>query len=423
VLAKDAVASINRWAVRESIGQLIKAAENELKPTSDRSFVWQLKRPFPKIPLALGHFFTPCFIMPARVAATDPAKPISDHTGSGPLRFVANEWVPGARALFETFAGYVPRSEPSSGMAGAKRMLVDRVEWVIIPDPATATAALQSGEVDWLEYPLPDLIPLLRKNKDVVVRLKDTVGQDGVMRLNHLHPPFNDVRARRALLMALSQEDFMRAFVGDDDSAWKRMPGFFNPGTPLYTEDGGEILKGPRNIAAAKKLLAESGYSGEPVTMLVAEDNPVLKVWGDVAADLLKQLDIKVDFVATDWGTVIARRTQKAPPAQGGWNIYLTWLSGVDCMDASNKFLRANGEQALPGWPSSPEVEREISAWYDAKTPDDEKAHIRALNRAALENVTYAPLGVYLPHYAWRKNVTGIAEGAVPLFWGVAKSA
>jgi peptide/nickel transport system substrate-binding protein len=103
------------------------------------------------------------------------------------------------------------------------------------------------------------------------------LGNIGIFRMNHLHPPFNDVRARRAVLMALSQEDYMRAIVGNDDSLWKPMPSYFTPGAQLYTEEGGEILKGPRNFDAAKRLLAESGYVGQPVKCLVAQDTPILK--------------------------------------------------------------------------------------------------------------------------------------------------
>jgi peptide/nickel transport system substrate-binding protein len=107
-------------------------------------------------------------------------------------------------------------------------------EWITIPDPATAAAALQNGEVGWLEVVLPDLLPLLRKHRNLVVAIGDPVGFVGALGMNHLFPPFNDVRARRAILMASSQEDYMRAVVGDDDSLWKPMPGYFAPGTPLY---------------------------------------------------------------------------------------------------------------------------------------------------------------------------------------------
>jgi hypothetical protein len=196
----------------------------------------------------------------ARIAATDPFKQINEYIGSGPMRFVRNEWVPGGKAVFEKFTDYIARDEPPSWLAGGKRMLVDRIEWITIPDQATAAAALQNGEVDWWESPITDLVPVLRRNRNVAVDIADPLGNLGCFRMNHLYPPFNDVRTRRAILMAMSQEDYMRALVGDDRALWKPLPSFFTPATPFYTEEGGEILKGPRNLGAAKKLVAESGY-------------------------------------------------------------------------------------------------------------------------------------------------------------------
>jgi peptide/nickel transport system substrate-binding protein len=233
--------------------------------------------------------------------------------------------------VFEKFADYMPRQEPPSWLAGGKNIVFDRIEWVTIPDPATATAALQNGAVDWLETVLPDVLPVLRKNRNLVTAITDPLGLVGVLSMNHLFPPFNDVQARRAILMALSQEDYMRAYVGDDDSLWKPMPGYFTPGTPLYTDDGGDILKGPRKVEAAKRLLADSGYAGEPVTLMAPQDLAHLKVWGDVTADLLKRLDMEVDLAAVDAGTQAARRLQKSPPHQGGWQMFVTVYSGIDC--------------------------------------------------------------------------------------------
>jgi peptide/nickel transport system substrate-binding protein len=424
VLAKDAVASINRWVARDQLGLMIKAIQYELAAVDDRTFRWVLKKPFPRMLLALGKNATPCcFIMPARIAATDPFKQIGEHVGSGPMRFVKNEWVPGARAVFEKFTDYQPRQESASWLAGGKRMLVDRIEWIVMADPATASAAMQNGEVDWWETPMADLVPLLKKNRDVMVEIADPLGNIGFVRMNHLFPPFNDVRARRAILMALSQEDYMRAIV-DDDSLWKPMLGFFTPGTALYNEEGGEILKGPRNFDRAKKLLAESGYAGQPVTCLVAQDISFLKAFGDVTADLLKRLGINVDYAAIDWGTVGARRAQKSPPGQGGWQMFPVWSAGVDWTNpATNKFVRANGNDAWFGWPTSPPIEAEVAAWFDAKSFDEEKTVMRRLNKAAVDHVVHAPLGFWLSHQAWRKNITGIVKGPLPFFWGVSKTA
>src|SRR5436305_12454169 len=278
VLAKDVAASLERWAARDQMGLLIRGIQQELVPVDDRTVKWVLKKPFPKMLLALGKISTPiAFIMPERIAKTDPFKQISEYVGSGPMRFMKDEWVPGAMAAFERFPGYVPRQESASWLAGGKRMLVERIEWVIMPDPATAASALQSGEIDWWENPISDLVPLLRKNRNIAVDIADPLGNIGAFRMNHLYPPFNDVRARRAVLMAMSQEDYMRAIVGDDDKLWKPLPGFFTPGTPLYTEEGGEILNGPRDLDGSKKLLAQSRYAGEPVTCLVAQDQPITK--------------------------------------------------------------------------------------------------------------------------------------------------
>jgi peptide/nickel transport system substrate-binding protein len=424
VRAADAVASIDRWAAREPMGGMIKAIENELVALDDRSFRWRLKQPFPKMKLALGKIVAPCcFVMPARIAATDPFKQIDEHVGSGPMRFLRDEWAPGARAAFARFPGYQPRPEPASWLAGGKRILIDRLEWITIPDPATAAAALETGEVDWWEVPVPDLLPVLRKNRDIVVDIADRLGMVGILGMNHLFPPFDDVRARRAILTALSQEDYMRAYVGDDGGLWQPMPGYFPPGAPLYNEAGGEILKGPRRLDAAKRLLADSGYAGAPVTVLAAQNLPHHKAWGDVTADLLKRLDMTVDFAALDWGSVVARVQQKSPPAQGGWNMFHTSLYGVDCADPANTFLRTAGALAANGWARSQKVESEVSSWFDAGGLDEEKAAARHLNEAALDEVVYAPLGAYLRHFAWRKNVSGIAKGPGPFFWGVDKTA
>ena len=255
VRARDAVASINRWCARDPIGQMIKSTEDELTAIDDRTFRWQLKRPFRKMLLALGKIGTPCcFIMPERSALTDPFKQISDYVGSGPARFIRDEWVPGARAVFERHKDYIPRQEPASWISGGKILAFDRIEWQVIPEPATAAAALQSGELDWWERALPDLVPALRKNQRLTVMVADPFGYPGLLVMNHLYPPFNDPGARRALLTAINQEDYISASAGSGDPDWKAMSGYFAPGSPLYTEEGSDILKGPPDLDAARRL-------------------------------------------------------------------------------------------------------------------------------------------------------------------------
>ncbi|MBE9604861.1 ABC transporter substrate-binding protein [Acetobacteraceae bacterium H6797] len=423
VTSKDCVASLTRWAVRDPMGQMIKSLQNELVAVDDRTFKWVLKAPYPKMLLALGKTNAPiCFMMPERIAKTDPFKQITEYVGSGPFRFVASEWVPGAKAVFQRFDGYVPRQEAPSWLAGGKKAMVERIEWVVMPDPATSAAALQNGEVDWWENPINDLMPVLKRSRDIATGIADPLGNIGTFRMNHLQKPFNDPMARRAVLLGLDQEDCMIALCGDDRSLWKQMGGFFTPGTPYYTEEGGDILKGPRDMNKARAALKASSYAGEPVVMLVAQDQPITKTFGDVTAEAMKQIGFNVQYVATDWGTVGTRRTSKAPVSEGGWSVFFSWHGGADCVTpASYSGLRAHGDGAWFGWPNVPAVEKARNDWFEAPDEAAAKAAMGRMNAAAVEGAVFAPTGFFKGFQAWRKNVTGVASAPLPLFWGVSK--
>ncbi len=424
VLARDVIASLDRWMVRDTMGQRIKVLQQEMVAVDDRTVRLKLSKPFPKMLFALGKNNAPVAeIMPERIAKTDAFTLISEFVGSGPMKFKRDEWNPGSLAVFELNRDYQPRSEPASWLSGGKQMHFDRIEWLILPDDATKAAALQNNEIDWWENPVPDLVPLLKRNKNITVDIADPLGNIGSFRMNHLHPPFNDVRVRRAVMMALSQEDYMRAVVGDDTALWKTLPSFFTPGTSAYTEAGGELLKGPRRYDEAKKLLAEAGYDGTPVVLCVATDVQITKAQGDITADLLGKIGMKVDYQAIDWGTLGARRAKKDPPSAGGWNIFHTWHAGADCINpAPYTAFDAGGDKAWFGWPKSDLVQGAIAAWYDAPDAGTEKTAMDNVNRAAMDFVTYLPTGFFLGYQAWRSTVSGVVKAPFPVFWDVKKA-
>jgi peptide/nickel transport system substrate-binding protein len=424
VLSKDVVASLTRWMARDTMGQRIKNTLVEMKGLDDRTVRITLNKPFPKMLFALGKANAPVAeIMPERIAKTDPFQLITEYVGSGPMMFAKDEWVPGSKAVFKKFEGYAPRTEKAEWLSGGKRMNFDRIEWIIMPDDATKAAALQNGEIDWWENPIPDLVPLLKKNHDINVDIADPLGNIGSLRMNHLWPPFNDERARRAVMMALSQEDYMRAVVGDDETLWKASASYFTPGTPIYSDAGGEILKGPRKYDEAKKLLAEAGYKGETIILCVPTDIAITKAEGDVTADMLKKIGMNVDYQALDWGTVGARRAKKDEPGKGGWHIFHTWHAGADCINpAPYTALDCGGEKAWFGWPNSPKIEALIGDWYDAPDLTAEKKAIADINKAGMEFVIYGPTGFFLGYQAWRKSVSGVVKAPFPVFWDVTKA-
>jgi peptide/nickel transport system substrate-binding protein len=422
VLARDAVASLQRWMARDSNGQTIAAILLAIEALDDTRLRIRLSAPFPRLLFALGKMNTPvAFIMPERIARTDPFKPISDYVGSGPMLLRADEWVPASRAVFERFPLYVPRDEPGSWMAGGKRMMVERVEWTIMPDPTTAADALMTGAVDWLQSVLPDLAPLLRRRPDLRVDFANPLGNIGALRFNHLYPPFNDVRARRAIQMAINQADYMQAIVGNEAALWQKQPGFFTPGTAFSPDAAGAAPAGPGRFDDARHLIAETGYRGEPIILLAAGDVPITRMQADVTNALLMRLGMNVDYQTTD---LTARRTRKDSPAQGGWHIFHTWHEGADCIDPLPYVaLRTNGDKAWFGWPSDRAIEALIARWYAAREAADARVLLRQIDDASTAFVTFVPTGFFRSHQAWRSALPGVTAAPFPIFWGVGSPA
>ncbi len=425
VLARDCVASIRRWGAKDTFGQALLAAADEISAPDDRRIVFRLKRPFPLLPDALAKpgVYMPA-MMPERLALTDPATQVTEMVGSGPFRFKADERIAGARVAYERFEAYVPApSGTPDRTSGSKIVHLDRVEWTTVPDPATAAAALQQGETDWWDYASADLLPLLRRNTAIKVEIQDPAGQIALMRMNHLQPPFNNPAVRRAVLGAVSQADFLTAFMGEDRSLWRDGAGMFTPGTPLANDAGMEALTGPRDYDRTRRALKEAGYGNERVALIVPTDFPNLKAMADVGADMLKRIGMNVDYQATDWGTLLTRRAKKDPVDQGGWSAFFTFGAGVDqASPAANLMLRANGANAWFGWPDDPRIEQLRDAWFAAPDLDTQKRLAIELQRAAFETVPYVPLGQYFQATAYRTSLSQVLNG-FSMFWNVRKAA
>lgn len=425
VLARDAVASIRRWAARDSFGDALLAATDELSAPDDRTLRFRLKRPFPLLSYALGKPGSPqAFIMPERIASTDPYRQIGELVGSGPFRFNVAERVPGARLVYERNERYRPREEGAPDfLAGPKRALIDRVEWQVLPDASTAAAALQRGEVDWWEAPGFDLLPLLARNRNVNVTVLDPTGSILVLRFNQLQPPFDNPAIRRALLPALSQADYVMAAAGENPDYWRTGVGVFPPGTPLANEAGLEPLTGPRDLDKARRALEAAGYRGERTVVLVPTDLAVLKAEGEIGADLLRRIGFNLDFQAQDWGTTQQRLAKRDPVDQGGWSFFHTTWAGADQLNPGvHQYLRGNGAAGRTGWPDSPRIETLRDEWLLAA---DEASQLRLagdLQRQALHDLPYVPLGQVVPRTAHRRNVTDILGGGYPVFWNLRKA-
>jgi peptide/nickel transport system substrate-binding protein len=416
IRAGDAVASIRRWLPRDSHGQVLAQRLDDIRVLDDRRFELRLKRPFGLMLDALAKPWSyPCFVYPERFAAVDPAKPLTEVVGSGPYQFVAAERVSGAQVVYERFARYSPTQTGQISLtAGPKIAGFARQEWKVISDPFTASAALQSGEIDWWETVTPDIRPLLARSPQVALDEPDRDGTYASLRFNHLLPPFDDPAARRALLKAVSQPDFMTAVAGVDPSQWRDGVGCFPSGSPLASGTGMEALTSPRDLNAAKDALRAAGHFGAPVVALHATNVPNQDALMSVGVDMLRQLGFDTTDATSDWGTMLQRRANKTPLAQGGWSVLIALFSSGEFMTpAGNVLLRGNGKDAWFGWPTAPKLEELREAWFDAADVDPQRKIGAAIQQQFFQDVPYIPLGQYLAATAYRRDLTDIRRGIV----------
>jgi peptide/nickel transport system substrate-binding protein len=425
VTAEDCVASLKRWGKNDGMGQKLMDFTASIEATDAKTITLKLKEPYGLVLESLGKpsSLVP-FMMPKRLAETEAGKAIAEQVGSGPFKFVQAEFQPGVKAVYEKNKDYVPRKEPASWTSGGKVVKVDRVEWITMPDAQTAVNALQSGDIDFMENPSFDLLPLVESNKDLKVQTLNTFGFQTLGRMNFLHPPFDNVKVRRAAFLAISQKPVLDALVGNA-KYYKVCGAIFICDTPLATDVGSETLVKGNGLAEAKKALAESGYDGTPIVIMAPGDVVTLKAQPIVAAQMLRDAGFKVDVQATDWQTVVTRRASQKPPKEGGWNMFFTNWVGADVANpVVNVSIGGRGTKGgWFGWAEDAKIEQMRDAFARASSPDEQKKIAADLQKYAYEQVIYIPLGQYFAPSAWRKSLSGVLDGpATPIFWNIDKS-
>ena len=421
VTAADCVQSLTRWMRRNPSGQQLARQMDELTATSHNAFVFRLKRPFPLLFAALASPVNPvAFMMPERLAATDAFQQIRETIGSGPFRFVPREYNSGSLVVYERHADYVPNpTGTTSFTAGPKIAHFDRVEWQIITDAATSAAALQRGEIDWFEQPPPELLQLMRRNRAIHQEPIDPLPLTGILRFNFLHGPFDTKAMRQALLPAIDQSDYMSAIVGTDPALIRTGVGVFTPGTPMASDAGLEPLNGPRSLDRAKAMLRDAGYTNQTIRLIGPTDILAPSAMTQVAGDMFRRLGVNLDFALTDWGTVVQRRASREPVERGGWSVFLTAFSSTDFMDpAGHVALRGNGVNSWPGWPTVPRLEELRDAWFEAPDLPAQQAIARDIQRTAMDELPFIPVGAYMSTTAHRANLRDRVPGFA-IFWNL----
>jgi peptide/nickel transport system substrate-binding protein len=419
VTSEDCIASIKRWAVKDSLGQKMMTFVDSIDAADAKTFTIKLKEPTGLVLLGLSKPSSNVpFMMPKRVAETDANKQIEDFTGSGPFVFVKDEWKPGDKTVYVKFDKYKPRAEPASGLAGGKVVKVDRVEWRAISDAQQAVNALQKGEIDYIEQPSHDLLGTLKKDANISIVQVPQIKAQYVFRPNHLHKPFDNPKIRQALWYAFNQEDFLMATIGDENYI-KACKALFVCDTPFGTTNGTDAILNS-NAKKSQELLKEAGYDGTPVLLMHSTDLKALTNLAPVAKSLMEKGGFKVDMQSMDWQTLVARRAKKDPPNAGGWNAFLTAWVVADVMNpVSAAYVNSGCDKASFGWPCDPEMEKLRDDF--ARTTDlaKQKQIAEAVQKRNIEITAMIPVGEYVQPIAIRKNVKGLLMAPVPVHWNI----
>jgi peptide/nickel transport system substrate-binding protein len=410
VTADDVVASIRRWAARDGAGQHMMARVKDLSKKDDKTFVIAFKEPYGLIFETMAKTATPIlYIMRKKEAETDPNQQITEYIGSGPFTYNREETRMGSRYVYDRNPGYVPRAEPASGMAGGKIVKTDRVIFENMPDSQTALQALKAGEIDFFEIPPIDLIDTLESDPNIKVEVLNKTGNYGIMRLNFM-------------LHLIDQEEFMKATFGNP-KYYRKCPSNFACGTPMENDANSDWFKTAPNVAKAKELFQKAGYDGRPVTILHATNIDFMNNAAQIAAQRLRAAGINVKLESSDWGGVVTRRAVKAPPDQGGWNIFITWAGGAS-VGSPLAFIghQANGEKGWFGWPTDELQEKLRDKWASAASLEEQKAVAREIQTNAWNFVPHVWLGQWVSPVAYRKNLRGVlAIPEIIPFWNIEK--
>ncbi|MES0056621.1 MULTISPECIES: ABC transporter substrate-binding protein [unclassified Mesorhizobium] len=421
VTAADCIASIRRWAQVSQGGQFMMSRVQEIATKDDKSFTIAFREPLSLVPdiLARGYLF----IMREKDADKPATEAVTAQIGSGPFTFNEALAKPGANFAYDRNEKYVPRKEPSDGLAGGKIVNVDRVIVENIGDPQTAIAALQAGEVDFYQTPPADLYSGVEGDSNLALEVLDKYGQDFIARMNCLQKPFDNVKARQAVLHLVDQEAFLRV-VSPDPRYTKTITSLFGSGNPITNDENTGWFKKGGNPEKAKQLFKEAGYAGEKVVILQPTDWAEGSNTSQLLGDALRKIGVNAELAPSDWGGVAARRANKGPVDEGGWSIHITTFGDFGLgVPITSAILSANGEEGWYGWPKDDEYEALRAKWADVETEDERKTLAREMQRIAWDYVPQVMLGGVVAPIARRKTLTGLIgmPDVVPL-WNMQKA-
>lgn len=271
---------------------------------------------------------------------------------------------------------------------------------------------------DWWQEPPIEFIPKIERHPELQTFIFDPHGAQGWLRPNWLHPPFNNQKARQALLHMMDQATYLAWAIGQSQY-YRTCYSVFPCGTTYATEVGADAMIA-HDLDKARRLVKESGYDGQPIVVLHITDRPFMNAAGIVAQRRLESIGFKVILKAMEWSMNLLVRARKDPPDKGGWNLLHTWFEAADIINPAVHFgLSGAGQSAWFGWPEVPKLDKLVVDWVRLNDQTKRKELADEIQKLALSQVTYVPWREWVQPTALRKNVRDVVKFDAPIFWNV----
>lgn len=348
-------------------------------------------------------------IMPKEVADAG-AGNWKNVNGTGP--FLLADFVQGNSNTYAKNPGYWGRER--IGGEEYRLPFVDRVVYRTIKDEATQHAALRTGKLDMLEAIRWSAVDELKKNAPALKwnRWLDMSGTFLAMRVDT--KPFDDIRVRRALNMAVNKQEIVKGYYGGNAElfAYPQHPdytGYFEP-LESMPESIRELFT--YNPDKAKKLLAEAGYpKGFSFKVQVCSCSPDHMDLLPLVAAYLEKVGVKLEIQPMEYGAFLsAMTTKKNAPGYFMNNGHTNPTTTI-----RKSFV--TGQTWNPSQYTDPAFDRKMDLAYGERDESKRQALLREMTREILDKAPYVWLPtpyVYSAWWPWVKNYGGeLRAGAV----------
>ena len=416
VTTNEVVCSLERnFKGRSVLGKLLAVDLDRMEKADDKTFSIHLTDTFGLVLDTLAeNAVGSAIIYTMNDCVVDPLEAADVKIGNGPMIFV--EWNPGADALYRRNEEYVPRSEPVSDYAGGKIMYIDELKYQIIPDRNTRAIALETGLVDMIDFPLEDDFARLAADSDLEVRFDRLEGFDFVT-MNQLVPPFDNLNARKALIVGIPQRDLLAAAY--PEGFWTECAASYGCGGRWESSAGPQSDYIEGDADRARELWAQSGYDGRTIKIRTFADRPNMFNFALVVQQFLKdELDADVEFLSGDISATFSLVNTREEAEEGNWNITMIWSTAGGLDPVRNTTMRGPWN----GWGDRPAVEDLKSDFARAVTGAEKDDIVDKIQEIYLTDAAVFVAGQHRTFRAWKKEVKDVISPGTrtyPIFWGL----